>query len=369
MNTLLLLTALLLAPLASLPAGDVPPHPTKNTESPLMLSGPWLPENPHQLDFQALPKVPGEHVVISDVLPLGGTRVNQHNYLVHHHGKFWAMWSDGPGEKTVRGQPPAHDFAGQHVSFATSEDGLKWSSIGSLTGPPEQGYGWIARGFWVREGELIAFASRFVGPKNYNRKGLQLHAFSLENTAAATPVWRHHGLVMDDALNNFEPRLLPSGEWMMSRRDHTGKVHVAVGGVASFDDWRSFPQVAKNDTALSAEEPDWWVLPDGNLCALYRDNKRSYWLYRAFSTDHGRSWSRPVRTNFPDAMSKFCGIRLRDGRYALVSNSNPKKRDPMTLALSGDGLVFDRLFYLVGGRHVDYPHIIEQGDSLYIAFN
>ncbi|MFM9146867.1 MAG: hypothetical protein ACKORI_01905, partial [Verrucomicrobiota bacterium] len=27
------------------------------------------------------------------------------------------------------------------------------------------------------------------------------------------------------------------------------------------------------------------------------------------------------------------------------------------------------LFYLVGGRHVDYPHIIEQGDSLYIAFN
>ncbi len=75
-----------------------------------------------------------------------------------------------------------------------------------------------------------------------------------------------------------------------------------------------------------------------------------------------------MKTNFPDATSKISGLRLRDGRYVLVSNPNPKKRDPLTLSISDDGLVFTKMLYLVGGRHIDYPHIIEHGDSLFIAF-
>ena len=53
----------------------------------------------------------------------------------------------------------------------------------------------------------------------------------------------------------------------------------------------------------------------------------------------------------------------------LVSNSNPKRRDPLTLAISRNGLVYTQLFYLVGGRHVDYPHIIEHDGHLLIAFS
>ena len=75
-----------------------------------------------------------------------------------------------------------------------------------------------------------------------------------------------------------------------------------------------------------------------------------------------------MKTNFPDATSKISGLRLRDGRYVLVSNPNPKKRDPLTLSISDDGLVFTKMLYLVGGRHIDYPHIIEHEGSLYIAF-
>ena len=46
----------------------------------------------------------------------------------------------------------------------------------------------------------------------------------------------------------------------------------------------------------------------------------------------------------------------------------PALRDPLTLALSDDGLVYRELYYLVGGRHVDYPHVIEHDGSLFIAF-
>jgi hypothetical protein len=85
--------------------------------------------------------------------------------------------------------------------------------------------------------------------------------------------------------------------------------------------------------------------------------------------DNGRTWSRIIKTNFPDATSKFFVLRTSRGYYAMVSNANPGRRDPLTLAISHDGLVFTHLFYLVGGRHVDYPHIIEHDGKLLIAFS
>ena len=122
------------------------------------------------------------------------------------------------------------------------------------------------------------------------------------------------------------------------------------------------------NTELSAEEPHWWTLPDGRLAALFRDGRRRGFLYRSLSIDSGRIWTLPVRTNFPDATSKFSGLRLADGRYVLVSNPNPKQRDPLTISISDDGLVFHSMAYLVGGRWVDYPHVIEHDGHLFIAF-
>jgi hypothetical protein len=353
-----------------------PPSPS----SPVMLSGPWVPENTHDIDFAALPRVPSEHVIINDVHAKGSSSakldkksggVNQHNYLAHHDGQFWAMWSDGPG---------IEDRVGQRVKFATSADGLKWSEpkfitpIPSNSGPDSPHYGtrtdkgmrWISRGFWKREGELLGLASLdeaagFFGP------GLELRAFRFDK---ASGEWRDAGLVFDDTINNFPPMKLRTGDWMMSRRQHdykTSGVHFLVGGVKSLGDWQSFP-VLGSASKLKAEEPDWWILPDDTLAAVFRDNRGSGFLHRAFSTDDGRTWSTPIKTNFPDATSKISGLRLRDGRYILVSNPNPKKRDPLTLSISADGLVFTKMLYLVGGRHIDYPHVIEHGDSLFIAF-
>jgi hypothetical protein len=337
--------------------------------SAVMLAGKWVPANPHEIDFDALPKITSQRAVVSDVMAANGHRVNQHNYLVHFAGRFWAMWSDGPGESRGYGKTPGHDRADQHVSFATSPDGMKWSAIGNMTGRPDKGYGWIARGFWVREGKLLALASRYEAP-GYSGPGLSLHAFELATAAEAEkPAWKHKGLVFDNALNNFSPAKLPSGEWMMSRRDGNQDVHYLVGGVADFNRWQSFPAATYRDGKDRPEEPYWWVLPDNKtIAALYRDNGRSGFLARGFSTDNGRTWSKPVRTNFPDATSKFSGVRLPDGRYVLVSNANPKKRDPLTLAVSRDGIVFNAMGYLVGGRIVDYPHVIEHKGSLYVAF-
>ncbi|MCB1225557.1 MAG: exo-alpha-sialidase [Verrucomicrobiales bacterium] len=335
--------------------------------SPIMLAGPWVPADTHQIDFAHLPQVASEHAVIHDVRAADG--VNQHNYLTHFEGKFWAMWSDGPG---------VEDRVGQRVKYATSADGLTWSESQYLTPIPphsgpdsplyntrtDQGMRWISRGFWQRDGELLALASLdeaagFFGPN------LELHAFRWKADR-----WEDAGVISDNAINNFPPLKLRTGDWMMSRRPFDYKktgVQFLVGGTRALDDWQSFP-VLGTASELSAEEPDWWILPDQTLCAVFRDNRRSGFLYRAFSTDDGRSWSPPVKTNFPDATSKISGLRLNDGRYVLVSNPNPKKRDPLTLSVSDDGVHFTKMLYLVGGRHIDYPHVIEHEGALFIAF-
>lgn len=359
------------------------PSPASNPESPLMLQGDWF-DHPHDINFDLLPKIPFEHTVVSNVQGdvnssqytfsghtlKGG--VNQHNYLTFHANKLWLMWSDGPG---------VEDRVGQVVKYATSLDGLEWTEPKMMTpyppnsGPSSEYYNtrnpkgmrWIARGFWEYNGELLALASLdeaagFFGPS------LELRAFKWDETGET---WKDDGLIMDNAINNFPPKKIPSGELMMSRRsyDYTDKgVDFMVGGIEGKNKWEVFPVLGTN-SELSAEEPYWWVLPDGqSLMAMFRDNRQSGYLYRSFSIDNGRSWSKPVQTNFPDARSKFHGLRLSNGKYILVSNPHPKKRDPIALSISDDGMVFNKMGYLMGGRQIDYPNVIEHDGNLLIAF-
>lgn len=349
------------------------PHPVKNPKSPLMLAGDWVPANGGSIDYSGLPRVPSKHAIISDVRDRGGKWVHQHAYLAHHAGRYWAMWSDGPGLPKPGATPeqhrnivPGHDRPGTRVSYATSSDGLNWSQPRDLAGAPRiEGFGWIARGLWVRDGELLALASHFHAP-GYAGEGLSLEAFRWD---AATETWVAHGTALDDSLNNFPPKKLPTGEWMMTRRDHKRQVSVMIGGVGAFDQWRIRPLAGYGGKGRP-EEPYWYLLPDGkNIVGLIRDNGGSKRLLRTFSTDSGQTWSRIVKTNFPDATSKFFVLRTSRGYYVLVSNSNPRRRDPLTLAVSPDGLVFTKLFWLMGGRHIDYPHIIEHNDHLLIAFS
>ncbi|WP_372898868.1 sulfatase-like hydrolase/transferase [Stieleria sp.] len=352
---------------------DARPHPVKNPGSPRMLDLKTTGPDASRINFNDLTPVPSKHAIISDVRDRAGTWVHQHAYLAHFDGKYWAMWSDGPGvprpgltPEQLRNVVPGHDRPDTRVSYATSNDGLHWSQPADLSGPPRTpGFGWIARGLWVRDGELLALASHFNAPA-YPGKGLSLEAFRWD---AGEQTWRAHGTVMDDTLNNFPPKRLPQGEFMMTRRDHRQQVSVMIGGDTAFDDWKIRP-LASYDASGRPEEPYWYVLPDRqNLVGLIRDNGRSGRLLRTFSSDNGRTWSPIVKTDFPDATSKFFVLRTSRGYYVLVSNANPRRRDPLTLAVSSDGLVFTHLFRLVGGRHVDYPHIIEHDEHLLIAFS
>lgn len=333
--------------------------------------------DPSTWDWAAMPMLSRDRAMVFRANDRGAG-YNMHGYLTYYRGRFWAMWSSGIERE---------DRPGQQVRYATSSDGLHWSEPGIIAPcSAEGGWRYIARAFWQRDGKLLVLAAHdrvkmaadgTIDDLPY-KLDLALKYFVWDD---AEETWKDGGVVLADTINNFAPRQLPSGEWMMSRRDGHGRTSMIVGGETSIGDWRSFTVPAPED-GHKMTEPHWWLLADGRLAVVFRDQSESFRLYRAFSEDNGRTWSLPVRTNYPDSRAKFNSTRLRDGRFVLVSNPRvAPARAPLCISTSRDGLVFSNMRRLVDGEthaHLpneskhegyQYPNLLEQGGFLFVIYS
>lgn len=354
----ILLAACSIVNVAAQPPQSAPPA----AEPAIVLNLPASVTDPTKIEYAALPTVRTTHAVVCPLDP--DWKFQLHNYLIHHDGRYWCFWSHGP---------VVEDKETQHLRYATSDDGLHWGPSKQIVGPPEAPYAYIARGFWLRDGELLALAAHFRAPGAFGvNKELQLRAF-LWDKAADT--WREKGLLYENAINNFSPVRLASGEWLMTRRDARFNVYMLRGGVKTLDDWQSFPVVQRLQyKGFSPDEPFWWPLPDGRLMALFRDNGGSSRLFRAFSSDQGQTWSKPEITNFPNATSKFFALKTSRGYWAMISNANPTiGRRQLHVSLSDDGVTFTRMAHLEVPSErpstLQYPHAIEHDGHLLVAFS
>lgn len=373
---------------------NTPSHAADKSTSPVpVLNLPGSGTDVKAIDYSKLPRLTGEHTIInpaalgpypkkSNKVEMRDLRLNLHNYLIHHDGKFWCIWSDGP---RIEDEPT------QEIKYATSDDGLHWSKAKSVTGTPEKPNAFIARGLWIRDGKLLTLAAKYQGHGAFGppeKKHLELVAYRWE---PAQDKWVFEGQLYDNAINNFPPQKLPSGNWILTRRDSRFNVSVLIGGVKALNDWQSFPVVGvKQVTGFRPDEPIFWVLPDNSLYALFRDNGKSQRLFFSTSNDEGRTWKTPVISNFPNAKSKLFSLATSHGYRVLVLNANPAvNRRELYLAISPDDKTFTRLANLeipspaevpeevaslkkkfsAGIASLQYPHVIEHDGHLYIAFS
>ncbi len=359
----------------------------------VILNLPTAGTNPSTIDYEALPRLQGKHAVINQVKPgpdaappgkidMHHLRLNLHNYLIHHGDKFWCIWSDGP---------KVEDWPTQEVKYSTSVDGLKWSPAKSVTGTPTAPHAFIARGLWVRDNQLLALAARYRGKGAFgspDQKQLELLAYRYND---ASERWERFGKLYDNAINNFAPQELPSGDWILTRRDSRFNVSVLIGGRKAIDDWQSFPVVGVGEVeGFRPDEPIFWPLQNGELFALFRDNGGSQRLFHSTSSDQGRTWDTPVLTNFPNSSSKLFSSKTSRGHRVVVLNANPKiGRREIHLAVSTDDRTFTRLARLdvpsppsistavsriekkfrSGIASLQYPHVIEHDGNLLIALS
>jgi hypothetical protein len=262
--------------------------------------------DPDKIDYAALPLLKGQHAVVNaaalgphartpDKVDMLDLRLNLHNYLAYHDGKFWCIWSDGP---------KIEDWPTQEVRYSTSNDGLIWTPARSVTGVPEDPFAYIARGLWIRDGELLALAAHYRGKGAFGdqtQKQLRLVAFRHDDT---NDRWEPAGTLYDNAINNFPPQRLPSGDWILTRRDSRFNVTVLVGGRKSLGDWQPFPVVRVGEVSrFRPDEPIFWPQPGGELNALFRDNGGSMRLFHATSSDEGRTFTRLARLDVPSPPS------------------------------------------------------------------
>ena len=325
----------------------------------LVLDGKYV----KKLDYEKLPVLqPSRHIVLSNEHP--EWKFQLHNYLIFHENKFWCMWSFGPEEEAR---------IGQSVLYSTSNDGISWEKPEILAQPQDKDYGYIARGFWLYKNEFLALCAYFTGPGAFGKgKKLTLHAYRWKKKK-----WEYLGVVFHNAINNFPPQLLPDGNWMMTRRDIMMNVSVLIGGQDSFDRWKNYPVVKlKNQFNFLPDEPFWWTLEEGNITMFLRDNSGVRKIFRCFSTDNGKTWTNPVKTNFPNATSKFFGLITSRKFRVFVSNANRNMnilRRQMHLSVSTDGRVFTGIARIDiptdGKATLQYPHAMEYKGQLLIAFS
>lgn len=347
----------------STPWAELPPSETRSPTQ--LLANSSLLVNPNEL-----PLAKGETSVVYRAEE-GGWQFNLHSFLTHHEGRFWAIWSTGLVDE---------DSSSQLVRYATSSDGHHWSEAQTLVDDldgPDGPLRWMASGVYVEDGRLYALAARNAGwQRDHFWKDASLVRFEwIDGT------WQEDQIIADDCVVYFPPLKVDGRDFhvwrnsqghfatALSRPDSAGWEVTKIPG--PFPDYR-------------LSETSHFVDADGILHLIIRDQGRSRFLYHAVSYDGGGTWTIPVKTNYPDVMSKNFADRLSNGWFYLINNpkqDRPFGRDPLTITFSRDGWSFGHPFAVrrdapplrypgkaKGSQSFQYAHAIEHDGKLWVIY-
>lgn len=113
--------------------------------------------------------------------------------------------------------------------------------------------------------------------------------------------------------------------------------------VAARDDLRDLTEHGRiANRPLGLLEPTIVQLKDGRIVMFMRAEWGGF-LWRAESSDYGRTWTKAWETDIPNPTSLPCVLRLADGRIALIHNATGEKgrfglRNPLSIWVSDDDL-------------------------------
>ena len=103
---------------------------------------------------------------------------------------------------------------------------------------------------------------------------------------------------------------------------------------------------------------------DGSIVALMRT--RNGYVGASVSKDGGETWTPARLLDVPNSNSGLDAAALSDGRFVMVCNPLPERRNKLSLMLSDDGLKWRESIVLdSGGIHEEYayPAVIQASDG------
>lgn len=358
--------------------------------------------------------------IVSERLPMrevtifrgkSGAFYNHHHQMTSLDGRLYATWSSGELHE---------DSPGQHMMLATSDDGGEtWSEERTLQAAPQGEHDLAvltSMGIHVHGGLLVAYCGSYeytaYGVSCYrgdgcNRKGRPNEPFH-QNSHCKILVsrdrgetWRQEGQI-EGFVPNLRPQPLRDGRLVMPGNmcfpytdDPAGITGWTMAGIPGLppgyaDDpdgfWRG--RRYRGDSHACCEG-SFYQTDDGVVHMMLRTEQG--WLAVCESTDRGVTYSEPMKTDYSDSNCRFHFGRLPSGRWFGLTCPNLHHQDdpetmlgrtPMVLAVSDDGVVFNR-HYVLGdeaftkpsaegfhkhGRY-GYPSYHIEGDSLWAIYS
>jgi predicted neuraminidase len=279
-------------------------------------------------------------------------------------------------------------FAGPYEGHPDVEIWLSRRVNGSWTSPVK-----VADGFesnhrypawnpvlYYENGNTILFYK--VGPHPYDWWGKYL--ISMDNGETWSPPQKLPNGFIGPVRN--KPILLGNGDLLCpsSTEKNGWRIHMEftpdVGKT-----WER-TKTLNNKDVVSAIQPTILFHPKNKLQLLCRT--RNSFIYTAWSTDNGRTWTTLEPIDLPNPNSAIDAVTMQDGRHLLVYNHIPgnmdqSKRNTLNVAISEDGINWEAALLLenemdiirdkelvlndVGLIHTEseysYPAIIQTNDG------
>ena len=270
--------------------------------------------------------------------------------LAAFKGALYCMWQSSPKDE---------DSDDTRVVYSISnDDGNTWSKPITLAAPDKDCY-CTSGGWLVNCDTLLAFIDTWQNGLS-PRGGKTCYITSTDGLSWSSmkPVRMADGSEMNGVLEQ-DPYRLPDGRLVGATHFMPG-LHICpvyTDDPKGISGWRKGLFEYKDLGKTSREiEPSQYVQPDGTIVMLFRDQSSSFRKLVSISKDRGETWTRPECTTIPDGRTKQCAGNLPDGTSYMVSCPAPaKRRWPLVLHLSCDGIKFDKAVLLRSGSASDLP--------------
>ena len=293
-------------------------------------------------------------------------------------GSYYCMWQNSRRDE---------DTPDTRVLYAVSADGRSWSGPRLLAAPTDSCFG--SPGGWLQRGDSLAVVLNYVDAADRSLGGTAWAVVTGDGSGwtAPRPLLMADGTPVDGIMEQ-DPLLLGDGPSCVGRT--VGAVHFRPGlqvcpvytdEPSGLSGWTAAEFPSGEGKPL---EPSQYLRDDGALVMLFRDQASSFVKLASISFDEGVSWTPTALTEIPDSRSKQCAGNLPDGRAFMVWNpTGCKSRRALSLAVSSDGIIFNRAWLLAGPSDLpprrspgkfktlgyNYPKAFVDSDALWISLS
>jgi len=303
-------------------------------------------ENTSAIAYPLLPSA--QHAIVWEPQTREDGAYNHYACLIHHDGRFHAMWGN---------HPMGEDAPGQRVLYSYSDEWGQWSDPVELFGPPGPVLPRSQRGIHLKPDRWVVVDDRLFAVIYVHGAGRYPIAAEIVAGEIVGEIFPFDPIPEERKLPVFMDRRQASAE----ARNWVEKIREWYRANDQISWWARIGEDLARRGADNATviESFTYRAADEDIVLMMRDwgtpgnpvhSNRMYVSFNSSTEELAPPWP----TDIPDSPTRAEAHRLDCGTILLIGSQLPIEldqsfyldRDPLTVSTSSDGYVFDEVFIL-----------------------